>query len=748
MRIVKNVFLKSIWVLVLPVLFAVSCKKKAYDDFYGRPATLEQPIYQQLQDKGNFKNLLAVVDKAGYKDILSAAGYWTFFAPHDSAFQVYFKEKNITSVDQLDSSACRKLVTYCLVYNAFKKERMGDYQSNIGWVPNQSFRRRTANYTGVYDGKDTTGKALKIISSNRNNNGVTFYVDADNNNKYIPCFVDNFLQAKGLTAADYNYFYPTTTFTGFNIVDAAVTQKDIVAENGVIHIINRVITVLPGIDEYISGNPNFSEFKKLFDKFLINYALNPTATSKYQSINGGSAQIYTKIYNAALAFSPNNENFLKQQDNDGQSNSYTLFVPTNDVLLNYINTVLLEKYPNINSLPINVIYDFVNAHMWQSAVWPSKFKSTYNSLGEEARFDPNTNVVDKKILSNGIFYGTNKVQEANVFSSVYAKAYLDPSYTMMTSLLNQELKYQLINLNQKYTLFLISNAALNAAGYFIDVTVSNDPNYQWRYTPPLGGTTLTGSSALVRLLRVINTHVIPGVDITSIAGDGVAMSYAGEFVRYKANQVFAAGNVVAGLNAKSTGSKVAKNGTVYYLDAILNFSEKIVGADLILLGTPTTSPFYNFFQYLNNASIFTKTTGDIVGVAGGTNYTIFVPDNASILQAVKDGMLPGTGVAPNRVPNFNPTTAGGKDSVNNFIYYHILNKKTVATDGVESGAFETLFKKTNGDATTIFVNNNIVNAMTLTDMFSRPAAAVYVNSNYLSNRCTIHLINNYLKFSN
>ena len=267
MRIVKNVFLKSIWVLVLPVLFAVSCKKKAYDDFYGRPATLEQPIYQQLQDKGNFKNLLAVVDKAGYKDILSAAGYWTFFAPHDSAFQVYFKEKNITSVDQLDSSACRKLVTYCLVYNAFKKERMGDYQSNIGWVPNQSFRRRTANYTGVYDGKDTTGKALKIISSNRNNNGVTFYVDADNNNKYIPCFVDNFLQAKGLTAADYNYFYPTTTFTGFNIVDAAVTQKDIVAENGVIHIINRVITVLPGIDEYISGNPNYSEFKKLFDNF-------------------------------------------------------------------------------------------------------------------------------------------------------------------------------------------------------------------------------------------------------------------------------------------------------------------------------------------------------------------------------------------------------------------------------------------------------------------------------------------------
>lgn len=747
MRIARKLFAGKIWILAMALFAFGACKKKAYDDFYARPAGLEPPIYQQLQAKGNFKSLLAVIDKAGYKDILGAAGYWTFFAPHDSAFQVYFKEKNINGVEQIDSSTCRKLVTYCLVYNAFKKERIGDYQTNIGWDPNNAFRRRTANYTGVYDGTDTSGKAIKAIASNRNNNGVTFYVDADNNNKYIPYFVDNFMKAKGLTGTDYNYFYPNAVYTGFNVADASVTVQDVTAENGVVHIINKVITVLPGLDEYISSNPNYSEFKKLFDKFLIAYSLNTGATQKYQSINGGSAQIFTKIYNSNLAFSPNNENFLKLQDNDGQSNCYTMFVPTNAVLLNYINTVLLEKYPSVNALPINVIYDFVNAHLWQTAVWPSKFKSTYNFLGEEARFDAAADVVDKKILSNGIFYGTSKVQEANVFSSVYAKAYLDPNYTMMTSLLNQELKYQLINLNQKYTLFLISNSVLNAAGYFVDQTVSNDPNFQWRYTPPGGGTTLTGSSALVRLLRVINTHVVVGTDITSVAGDGVAMTYSGEFIRYKANQVFGAGNVIAGVNPKATASKKAKNGTVYYLDAILNFSEKLVGADIILLGTPTSSPFNYFFQYLNNASIFNKTTGDIVGVAGGTFYTVFIPDNAAILKAVNDGMLPGTGTAPNKVPNFNPTSLSGKDSVNNFVYYHILNKKNVATDGVESGAFETLFKKANGDATTVFVNNSVVNAMTLTDLSGRSAAVTFANSNYLSNRCTIHLINNYLKLT-
>jgi uncharacterized surface protein with fasciclin (FAS1) repeats len=741
-----NKLLVRICLFICTTILLIQCRKKAYDDYYGRPATLEPAIYQQLSAKGNFKTLLACIDKAGYKKILGAAGYWTFFAPHDSAFQVYFKEKNISGIQQLDSSACQQIVTYCLVYNAFKKEKIGDYQSNTGWITNAAFKRRTANYTGVYNGTDTAGKPIKIIASNRNNNGTTFYTDADNNNKYIPYFVDNFMSAKGLTAADYNYFYPNTPYTGFNVVDAVVTEKDIAAENGVIHVINKVITVLPGLDEYLASKPEYSEFKKIFDKFLVQYSLNTVATQKYQNVHGGADQIYTKIYNASLAFSPNNENFLKFQDNDAQTNSYTMFVPTNAVLLNYINTVLLEHYPSLNAMPINIIYDFVNAHLWQTAVWPGKFKSTYNFFGEEARFDPVTNVTDKKILSNGIFYGTNKVQEANVFSSVYGKAYLDPQFSMMTSLLNQELKFQISNIYQKYTLFLVSNSALNAAGYFADPLVDNNPNFQWRYTPP-GGTQLTGSSALVRLLRILNLHVIPGVDVTSLSGSGVVMSYGGEFVKYNSNTVFAAGNVDSGRIAGATGTKTAKNGSVHYINTILNFSESVIGKHIEKIGTPVTSEFNYFWQYLKNSAIYIPATGDIVNVAAGTFYTFFIPNNNAIKAAVNAGLLPGTGVAPSKVPNFNPSNLADKDLVTKFIYYHILNKKSVATDGMESGSYETLFRKNNGDPTSVFVNNALPGTMTLTDMNNRNANIITASSNYLSNRCVLHLIDNYLKYS-
>ena len=133
---------KRITILVLSVITISSCKKK-FDDYYARPSTLEPPVYQQLQAKGNFKNFLAVIDKSGYKATLSAAGYWTVFAPTDSAFEGYFKANNL-SLDKIDSANARALVQYLLVYNAFNKDRIDDYQSNVGWVEDNAFRRRTA----------------------------------------------------------------------------------------------------------------------------------------------------------------------------------------------------------------------------------------------------------------------------------------------------------------------------------------------------------------------------------------------------------------------------------------------------------------------------------------------------------------------------------------------------------------------------------------------------------------------------
>ena len=93
--------------------------------------------------------------------------------------------------------------------------------------------------------------------------------------------------------------------------------------------------------------------------------MNQGVTSKYNIINNAGTSVFTKIFHPNLAFSLNNENFLKQQDNDGQQNSYSIFVPTNAVLLDYINRVLLEHYSRLEDMAPAIIYDFVNAHLWR-----------------------------------------------------------------------------------------------------------------------------------------------------------------------------------------------------------------------------------------------------------------------------------------------------------------------------------------------------------------------------------------------
>jgi len=740
---------------LVAILSILSGCKKSFDEYYKRPETLEPPIYQQLEAKGNFKNLLAAIDKAGYKPILSAAGYWTFFAPHDSAFQVYLTSKNLTSVTQLDSATCRQLVTYNLVYNAFRRDRLADYQSGTGWVPASAFKRRTANYTFVYNGKDTGGNAIKVIASNRNG---TAYSDADNNNKYIPYFIDEFMSAKNLSAADYNYFFPNTTFTGFNVVDAIVTQQDIAAENGVIHVVNKVITALPSIDQYLEGKPEYSLFKSLFDKFLVQYVLNQGITRRYQITTGSTDNVYTKFYSAPtgnLAFSLNNENYLFA-GNDAQTESYSIFAPNNDALQLYIKDVLLENYPpnsTVQTLPISIIYDFVNAHLWQRAVWPSKFTTTTNFLGEEARFNPATDIVDKKLLSNGIFYGTNRVQQANVFSSVYGRAYLDPNYSMMTKLLNYELKPVVSDIGRDFTMFLFSDAILNAAGFFHDASISNDPYEQYRFIPPPGSTipASTGATTRNRLLRILNLHVIPKRVLNDLSAEGNAMTIGGEYIGFKNNTIFGSGNVDANqvVNITPGNSKTSRNGRVYYVDKIINFSETLVGAHIEKLGTTpstATSQYNYFWEFLKTSTIWNATTKEITGVSNGTFFTLFIPNNAAIMQAVRDGQLPGN--TTTGVPNFNSTTQTNiqREQVVRFIYHHFIDKKSIAGDGEESGSFPTLLKTNLGDAINVFVNNT-PGSLLLTDMTNRTATTISTPSTYMGNRIVIHLINNYLKYN-
>ncbi|EHQ29181.1 fasciclin domain-containing protein [Mucilaginibacter paludis] len=753
-KFIRNLFYLSV------LLFAfTSCRKKAYDDFYGRPASLAPPIYQVLQARGNFTNLLACIDKAGMADQLKTAGYWTMFAPNDDAFKKYFALRGISGVAQIDAATATQIVSYSLVYNAAATDHISDYQSPTGYITNQAFKRRTSYHGGIYtdtvlftaQGKTDPvgGQVINAVAANRNNG----YQYGDFNNKYITYFTNAYLSTHGLSATDYNYFYPNTTYTGFNVVDGAVVNADISAENGIIHEINSVILPLKNLEKYLASNANYSHFKQIFDKYFVQYQQDVNVTHQYQVLTGKPGVAYVKTYfNATnpIGYSLNNENYLKVADNDGQAYGYTLFAPTNAQLDAYINSVILEHYSSLDKVPLNIIQDFLNAHMYTVPVWPTKFSATVNILGEPAKFDATKDVVDKYVGSNGFFYGVNKVQAPNVFSTVFGRPYLDPNYSLMTIALNSNLRYTIANPNFKFTIFMVSDATFRALGY--DYSTANSA-----FTYTSAGVTTIGGTANTNFYRIINMLVAstPNNELNDLSGSGIFETgpgdgTGGEYLKYNANTIFGAGNVDAGQTVSVVSSVTTTNGKAYYttggfpLYSVLN-----VGQHIAKNATTTTSPFYNYYQYLLNSQLYTSATGAITGIQPGIFYTVLVPSNAAIQAAVNAGLLPYTLSGTTRVPNYKPTLQTDIDLVTKFIQYHIIKGTTIVTDGKKSSppSYPTLLNDSNSGNPLYIQAFSSLGGGYLLDNQGRRSNIVPANSNVLSNYTVIHQIDNYLTYN-
>ena len=731
-------FTKRILALFIIIVIFGSCKKKL-DDFF-QPADNAAPsIYAQLQANGKFTRFLSLIDKAGYKQILGSAGFWTIFAPTDSAFTAdteflnYLKGRGINSLDAIDSANAINIVQYLLVFNGFNKERLDDYQSSTGYILNSAFKRRTANYTGFYNDTTVAGVPVKAIASNRN----FLYVVTDNNNKHIPYFTSDFFTTNGLLSSDYTNFYPGTPFTGFNVANAKVTQQDLLAENGMIHIIDHVVSPLLNLDQYLKTKGEFSEFRKMIETFMVSFDKNVDATARYKLLTGSSADVFVKTYSNLLAFSLNNENHLRLQENDGQRDSWSLMAPRNDVFTAYVNSVLLENYTSVNFLPPNIIADLINSHMWRNALWPSKFNSTLNFLGESPHISFTTNIIDKKILSNGFFYGLNKVNEPNVFSSVYGKAYLNPRYSLMTQLLNSELRSVITNINAKYTVLMISDAVFAALGYGFNSATN-------LYTLNGVGNTTNG----LDLARIINSMVIEtqggemdGLGVPGYSGTGSIKTFGGEVINWNGNQIISAGTAYRRVTLRVDSFKTAVNGRVLFVNQLPYFSPVEIGKNVDTLGNTAASEFNLFRNYLINSTVYDASNGAISGTLGGNFYTVFAPNNQAIRNAITAGLLPGTAA----VPNFTPTLSADKAKVEKFILYHIIDKTTILADKKNIGVFPTLLKLPSGDPATVTISYP-GNVFEITDLFGGKARLVTSLSNQLANRAVIHLIDNYLKY--
>lgn len=91
--------------------------------------------------------------------------------------------------------------------------------------------------------------------------------------RFIPVFSYRFWDTKKLDAAsNYTYFYPNSTWKGtggFNVSNAAVSEYEILADNGYVYIVDQVIEPLETIYTQLESNENYSIFSTYIMKIPL-----------------------------------------------------------------------------------------------------------------------------------------------------------------------------------------------------------------------------------------------------------------------------------------------------------------------------------------------------------------------------------------------------------------------------------------------------------------------------------------------
>lgn len=784
--VVVSILLFSFW----------GCENKV-DPHYDRPEWLEGPIYSILQERGKFSRYLEAVDKTLYSNVLRGSGNYTVFAPNDEAFTRFMSEKGYNSVADIPVDELNKIIGYSLVYNKFEAARLGDALKSSEWSAGSSIKKNTAYYKSVYK-EMVNGKEEWVVDNDKETTTiVTPY-------RYLPVFTNSYFQANGLVGTDYTHFYPNVDFSGLNIPAGSILEKDIYAQNGIIHEVNAVPYPLENIDEILKREEN-SAFKGMMDYqvdgtyLFANYQEYKILTEAYKNLypDKNIGTLYVKNYKDLL-FSPNLEEYtVSGSTYNTEEQGYTLFVPSNRAMNEFIENKLLKYANSLSDLPADVLANFIKAHMADVLIWPSQFKNAQNGINEFFNGAGSTGpsfeesaITGKHVASNGFVYNIDYVVKSRYFETVYSEILLNPAYTWLNALLSttamSNLREELMKSSitgfpeHNLTILLPSNKLLAEDGYDYDEITQT-------FTNPNVIGTVNKDDRLRRMVRmgvfkrVKNNEI--NAEITDFNGSpglgydgfGYAVNDYGDMIRFKDGKLQAVGNMLSNEWVEATEVATLNNGKVFVIDKLLQYSPRTTNPgnnagwedrriyDAIADYVAQNKDASKFKQYLDKVTS-TDSNGNknISGISNSGYYTLLVPQNSEIDRAVADGILPPVNSSDNasltRIHNFILTcfltgTVIADDGLTsimpgNYPLFNISTAYKVTEPELNLIAEKTSMEVTKPGGVLKFKPKNIEEGNTVKIEGLNEATVIRgINkSNFMGPRLVIHAIDNYLAF--
>lgn len=322
----KTTFIKFSVLMLLLGKVLTSCSD---DDNNGNNTNMDNTIADVAMDNSDFSMLADALDRAGLVETLDGNGTFTVFAPTNTAFNTFLTANGYSGIDDVPVAALKQV----LLNHVISGTEATSSSLTTGYVRTEA--------TGA-------ASAANKISMFINTNGSVTINGGENNG------------------------------------GAMVTTADIMADNGVIHVVNRVIA-LPTVASLVIANPDFSS---------LTAALTRDDQPDFAAILSGTA-----------------------------NSPFTVFAPTNAAFSNFLtefsfsNLAAVPQAALENTLKYHVIAgNNVLAANLTNNMSVTTFQGqvfTVNTTGGASITDANnrvSNIITTDIqASNGVIHSINKV---------------------------------------------------------------------------------------------------------------------------------------------------------------------------------------------------------------------------------------------------------------------------------------------------------------------------------------------------
>lgn len=592
--------MKKIMLLIASALIMLAGCEEEPDPHYQKPDWLKGPLFDQIKSTGEFNSFVKAAEMSGYDEFLNSRQMFTIFVPTDEAFQEYLSNKGASSIDDLEKEEVYDLLKYHTLANAWDSTKMGGKYTWGYWTDNpNNFRTESLYQPSIYQ---------------KNNKNV--YPQQT----FLLLFSEPFFKHNNYSAQDYNTFYPGSEWTGYNINNASVLKKEMSAENGFYYVIDRVMRPRTTADQVIDGNPDYSLFMDMADRF-IQYEYNEERSQEHIEYDS----LFNKSY--ALNFDMANER-ISDNDPNGYFHVYnTAFVPDNASIQQYFADNF-PAFPSIEDVPNILVKYFVEAHLLDNKkLFPSRLSGSEtptNDFSDPIDFSLNSDIVSAELSSNAIVYGVNRVINSNAFRTVSGPIIKNPDYRIFTMML--ELSGEIGSFFKPeigHVAFVLSDQTLKDLGFNYyegdPADFSDDRIYR------------DNSEMTTQEIKAFLENY---VSITSKEVDG----QQDRFIQTKGDQYFRVGSqqvsgAVSGANIVNGYN--ASNGSVFELDQDITPGSDYTIEDYL---NENQSTYSKFFALCDSAGMLNE-MGQIDKLSLFSGVTLLLPDNDAV-SAIQDSYIP------------------------------------------------------------------------------------------------------------